>query len=475
LAISVHLATAAMTWVLHRTETQRMKSWPCCWLILASLCVACLAGRCSAQSEFPDKKTLLEQLPPPQSLNLENLFKKMDKRTLDAALAALEKQGFTRADIKALLAKPGFMEEVKSLPPNSALVPPEMKNRLQHMSEEQRQSYLDGLKKYVDGNDPNASRAPNSQNKSDIPLMPKPVVVGDAKNKDDWSAQPPVGQDSNVPPVKPNPEALEPQPPPNSALSRGVMSWARRFDPSLTESPALRKAIRELGQHVGENDPRWQKLSASAAAMKERWSKFGESLHLERFAPKRGIPWPQHWKGPSLPGWNLQGNAERVLSAAQGKKLVTAAGGASKSWQGVLAGVVLGLLGVILWNVVLRNARRDDAAQARFKLGPWPVDPASVANREQLVRAFEYLSLLWLGAAARNWNHEMIATQLGQKTKPEGNAAPLLDPVAQQHAAEALAALYERARYAPATEPLPDEALRSARRDLTFLAGLPAS
>jgi hypothetical protein len=171
----------------------------------------------------------------------------------------------------------------------------------------------------------------------------------------------------------------------------------------------------------------------------------------------------------------LQGNAERVLSAAQGKKLVTAAGGASKSWQGVLAGVVLGLLGVILWNVVLRNARRDVAAQARFKLGPWPVDPASVANREQLVRAFEYLSLLWLGAAARNWNHEMIAAQLGQKTKPEGNAAPLLDPVAQQHAAEALAALYERARYAPATEPLPDEALRSARRDLTFLAGLPAS
>jgi hypothetical protein len=192
--------------------------------------------------------------------------------------------------------------------------------------------------------------------------------------------------------------------------------------------------------------------------------------------PKRGIPWPQHWKGPTLPGWNrLQGNAERVFSAAPGKKLVTAAGGASKSWQGVLAGVVLGLLGVILWNVVLRNSRREDAAQARFKLGPWPVDPASVANRAELVRAFEYLSLLWLGAAARNWNHERIAAQLGQKTKPEGNAAPLLDPVAQQHAAETLAALYERARYAPATEPLPDEALRSARRDLTFLAGLPAS
>src|SRR5437899_3195564 len=83
-----HLANAAMTRVLHRTETRRMKSWPCGWLILASLGISCLAGRCLAQPP-DDKRKLIEQLPVPQSLNLEHLFKKMDKQTLDTALAAL--------------------------------------------------------------------------------------------------------------------------------------------------------------------------------------------------------------------------------------------------------------------------------------------------------------------------------------------------------------------------------------------------
>lgn len=465
-----------------------MKSWPRGWLILACLGISCLAGRCLAQPQFPDdKEDLIKQLPVPESLNLEDLFKKIDKQTLDATLADLEKRGFTREKIKALFNQPAVMEAARNLRADSPVLTPEMRRRLQGMSLEQRNSYFDQFKKHLDNSTQDkSSHLPNPRNiASNIPqlkttperrsqgMAPMTPAVGGTNNKDD-SSTPPDGQDSNVSPAPPNPEAL--QPPPNSALSRGVMNWARKFDPSLTESPALRKAIQELGQHVGENDPRWQKLSDSAAAMKERWSKFGESLHLERFVPKRGIPWPQTWKGPSLSGWNrFQGNAERVFSAAPAKKLATAAGGSSRNWQGVLAGVVLGLVAVILWNVVLRNSRRANGAQARFKLGPWPVDPAAVANREQLVRAFEYLSLLWLGAAARNLNHEMIAAQLGQKTKPEGDAAPLLDPVAQQHAAETLASLYERARYAPATELLPDEALRTARRDLTFLAGLPAS
>src|SRR5437588_10088375 len=55
----------------------------------------------------------------------------------------------------------------------------------------------------------------------------------------------------------------------DSALSQGIMNWARsmqRIDPSLAESPALRKAIRELSRHIGENDPRWDKLGQNASA-----------------------------------------------------------------------------------------------------------------------------------------------------------------------------------------------------------------
>ena len=94
-----------------------------------------------------------------------------------------------------------------------------------------------------------------------------------------------------------------------------------------------------------------------------------------------------------------------------------------------------------------------------------------------MIRAFEYLSLLWLGPPARNWNHQVIAERMGEEDKAGPDAPKLMswDAFAQRQAAGQLAALYERARYAPPGEPLPDDALAAARRDLCFLAGMPAS
>ena len=88
-----------------------MKAWSCGWLILASLGISCLAGRCLAQPQFPDdKKELIEQLPVPQALNLEALFKKIDQQKLEAAWAALKKHGITPENINDLLAHPDFKE-----------------------------------------------------------------------------------------------------------------------------------------------------------------------------------------------------------------------------------------------------------------------------------------------------------------------------------------------------------------------------
>jgi hypothetical protein len=85
-----------------------------------------------------------------------------------------------------------------------------------------------------------------------------------------------------------------------------------------------------------------------------------------------------------------------------------------------------------------------------------------VASRADLVRTFEYLSLLRLGLPARAWNHREIAARLG------GDES-------QRRAAGLLADLYEQARYAPADEPLSPEALAEFRRDLGFLAGMTAA
>lgn len=99
----------------------------------------------------------------------------------------------------------------------------------------------------------------------------------------------------------------------------------------------------------------------------------------------------------------------------------------------------------------------------RWVLGPWPVAPAAVSSEAELIQAFEHLTLLKLGPAARSWNHRAIAAGLGAG-RPE-----------RRRAADQLALLYEQYRYAPAHEPLAAEVLHAARRALAFLAeGTPA-
>src|SRR5262249_51513358 len=100
-------------------------------------------------------------------------------------------------------------------------------------------------------------------------------------------------------------------------------------------------------------------------------------------------------------------------------------------------------LGVIFLVVLWKLSSRYVPGLARGKepnwnLGPWRVDPATVATRRELVLAFEYLSLLKLGRPAESWNHRDIAAGLA----PEDSAPP-----EQRRAAELLATVYEKARY----------------------------
>ena len=104
------------------------------------------------------------------------------------------------------------------------------------------------------------------------------------------------------------------------------------------------------------------------------------------------------------------------------------------------------------------------------------------ASRQELVRAFEYLSLLNLGPHARSFNHVQIARQLGEEVTPDRAALPEqvvpatpLGGPERRHAVEELAMLYEKARYAPPEDPLPDAALALARHDLCLLAGVTAA
>ena len=83
-----------------------------------------------------------------------------------------------------------------------------------------------------------------------------------------------------------------------------------------------------------------------------------------------------------------------------------------------------------------------------------------MGTRQDVVRAFEYLSLLKLGPVAQSRNHLDLAAELGE---PE---------IEHRNAAERLAALYEKARYTPTDEALSADALATARRELCYLAGV---
>jgi hypothetical protein len=96
-------------------------------------------------------------------------------------------------------------------------------------------------------------------------------------------------------------------------------------------------------------------------------------------------------------------------------------------------------------------------------LGPWPLDPRTVSSRADLVRAFEYLSVLVNGDPARTYSHEAAAAALRAAVPQAADAAvPLADA-------------YALARYTPAEVALEDADIAAARRHLCRLAGVPAA
>ncbi len=137
----------------------------------------------------------------------------------------------------------------------------------------------------------------------------------------------------------------------------------------------------------------------------------------------------------------------------------TEVGGQVIAW--VVAGVAFAIIG---WTLLGKQGAGGPAGESAAALGPWPVEPEAVANREDVVRAFEYLAVLRLGPAGRMCNHLDVAARL---------AGGVDDP--RRNAAGELARLYERSRYAPDAAPLGESDLAAARRDLTLLAGAAAA
>ena len=128
----------------------------------------------------------------------------------------------------------------------------------------------------------------------------------------------------------------------------------------------------------------------------------------------------------------------------------------------VLLLVVAAVVGFILFRYWPQIQAMRDKPKPIAGLGEWPIDPRDVKDRETLVRAFEYLSVLVCGGGAVVWNHVTIADAMRANVP---GAAPFADDLAR---------LYALARYTPAGEPISAADIAAARGYLCRLAGVQA-
>lgn len=270
-------------------------------------------------------------------------------------------------------------------------------------------------------------------------------------------------------PPTPAPPPIHPQPSPadqkkDVQLRKGIVKAAERFLDRSKNSDTLKRAEQDLLRPSSRWGEDWVPFAKAREGLRSELPDVGKSLRLDRLVKEgdrlfRGTPnWPEigdsrdtsPFRGGS-PGGGLPAISPPEVGEASGVSLLL--------W--LVVGVALAAL---LWKIMSASRRSRDEKEEAWKLGSWPVNPGAVATRDELVRAFDYLTLLCLGPPARFWNHREIGHRLGNDQAQQ-----------RQQAAEALTELYEQARYAPPDELLPPGEMETARRHLCFLAGASAA
>lgn len=249
---------------------------------------------------------------------------------------------------------------------------------------------------------------------------------------------------------------------PEHWLEQWLIKQVKRIDTNheVFKSPAVQDMFKEVTRLTRAD--RLDHLPKSAALgnigrsvidLAKRW-KLDEAVSRLRLPPLRNLP------VPAARGWHLPRlRLPSVSLGGPGGPGSSAPAGSSSSGSTATLLLAAALAGLI-WYALARHRRTLSRARPpQALLAEWPVPPDSVSTREDVIRAFEYLSLVQLGLEARTRHHRALAEGLG------GSQA------ARQHAAAQLAGLYEQARYAPGDEPLPAPDLDAARRSLTLLAG----
>lgn len=282
--------------------------------------------------------------------------------------------------------------------------------------------------------------------------------------------QPPVPPVQNL---KPQPPPRPGQPNPNSEQAQGaVQMWEQTVGP-IDSTPAVKDAIIDLfGNGTGGTDgkPFWDGMDGGGGSSSSSSNSSGFWKFLDGSGGSTG---GSNWNTPSWMKNFSAGSSPSTPSApkssASGPSMpgFGGMGGMGLAGLGTVGTVILILIvaavvGFLLWKFLpMIKEARNRRLQPLPGQGPWPVDPRTLRDRESLVIAFEYLSVLVCGNGAVVWNHMTIAEAL-RDALPD-----------REHLAEPLARLYAVARYTPLREEIPESAYAEARRCLCALAGVP--
>ena len=271
------------------------------------------------------------------------------------------------------------------------------------------------------------------------------------------------GQDSGQPFMGPRPgtppSLSSEQPNPEESVRRWIVD---NFNPNkgpLADSPAFQDALRELRRAPFNIEPPAADQAGWAGKF-ARWSEdMTKGLAKSEFLPKFDGSSLKKWRLPSMKSLpKIQSPISAPSFGPAPNVTLPSATTLSRALQ-VLWIALIAAAAILVWKLLGGNIPGvGRLRKAGWRLGPWPVSPDAVASRQDVVRAFEYLSLLKLGPTVKSRNHIELAAELGRV-------------VNTRQAANHLSSVYEKARYTPANEPLSADAIAAAREELCFLAG----
>ena len=223
----------------------------------------------------------------------------------------------------------------------------------------------------------------------------------------------------------------------------------------LRDSPALKQAFKDLKTLMDQPQaPDWASgewISKLLSTDAKAWQAAEDLLGRLREMPR-----------PNLDALNLD-RALPVIGELPAPNIVVpevpdGADSAPQSLRTVATWVLFALLCLVVGWKMLRWSKQSGApTNAVTNIGDWPVRPEAVSTRTELVQAFDYLALLTLGLTVQSWNHHAVARRWRDE-------APSCAATAQ-----ALAVLYEQARYTDGADALPDAERERARRSLLQL------